>query len=248
MKETYKKDRVHGIDFIRGLAVINMVIYHLLYDLVYVFDKEVFGFSVSKAYIWQQAIVITFVFISGISCFFSRHNIKRGIKIFGLAMVLSAATYIVLPEEFIAFGILHFLGLSIIVFGLLKKSLEKVPSAIGAGFSFFVFLVTKGVSRGFIGVADIKIFELPYQFYNSKYLFWLGFPNNGFFSGDYVPIFPWFFMLLFGCFSWKLVYNSKYLKWFSDLKFPVINDVGKKALWIYMLHQPIIYGMLLLIY
>lgn len=247
MEKDYKKERVNGIDFIRGLAVINMVLYHLLYDLVYIFDKDISWFSISKAHYWQQAIVITFVFVSGISCSFSKHNIKRGALICLCAQVLSIVTYVVLPEEAIVFGVLHFLGISIILFELLKRILDKIPSGIGAVGSFLLFLASKGVSRGFIGVGDIKLFELPYGWYENKYMFWLGFPNKGFSSGDYVPMFPWFFMLLLGYFTWKLISNHFYPKWFVRIKVPVINWIGKKSLWIYMVHQPILYGILLLI-
>ncbi|NLZ80925.1 MAG: DUF1624 domain-containing protein [Clostridiales bacterium] len=247
MEKVYKKERINGIDFIRGLAVINMVLYHLLYDIVYIFNIDVSWFSISKVYYWQQAIVITFVFISGVSCSFSKHNVKRGVEVFLFAIILSVVTYVALPEEFIAFGILHFLGISIILFGLLKKLIDKIPNSIGAIGSVFLFLVTKGVSRGFIGIGDIKLVELPYVFYNSKYLFWLGFPDKGFSSGDYAPLFPWFFMLLLGFFSWNFICSHKYPNWFASMKVPVVNGIGRKSLWIYMLHQPIIYGILLLI-
>lgn len=247
MEQVYKKERVNGIDFIRGLAVINMVLYHLLYDLVYIFGVSIGWFTLSKVYYWQQAIVITFVFISGISCSFSKQNIKRGIEIFFCALILSLVTYIALPREFIAFGILHFLGISIILFGVLRKTLDKIPNILGALSSFILFLVTKGIPRGFIGVGDIKLFELPYGLYNSDYWFWLGFPGKNFSSGDYVPMFPWFFLLLLGYFTWKFISSYSYPKWFARIKVPVINWIGKKSLWIYMVHQPILYGILLLI-
>lgn len=244
MEGVYRKERVHGIDFIRGLAVINMVVYHLLYDLVYIFYVNLPWFSSKEAYYWQQAIVIVFVFISGVSCSFSKHNIKRGIEIFLLAMLLSVVTYVALPKEFIAFGILHFLGIAIILFGLIKRFLNKIPTFIGAIGCLIFFLITKGVSHGFLGIGDIKLIQLPYEFYLSKFLFWLGFPDKGFFSGDYVPLIPWFFMLLLGYFTWKIVANQKYLNCFAYLNVAFVNVIGRKSLLIYMLHQPIIYGIL----
>lgn len=247
MEQSLKKERVHGIDFIRGLAVINMVLYHLLYDLVYIFERDIAWFTISKVYYWQQAIVISFIFVSGVSCFFSKQNIKRGGQIFIFALILSGVTYFVLPEEFIAFGVLHFLGLGILLFALLKKGLDKLPSGIGVLVFLVLFLVTKGLPKGFLGFGDVKLMELPYSFYSSDYLFWLGFPSKGFFSGDYVPMIPWFFLLILGYFSWKAILSLGYPKWFINMKYPLINEIGKKSLWIYMLHQPIIYGILLLI-
>lgn len=68
-----------------------------------------------------------FVAISGASSTFSHNNVRRGIKLLLCALVVSLATYVAMPSEFIRFGILHFLGCAALLYALLRPLLEKVP-------------------------------------------------------------------------------------------------------------------------
>ena len=103
-----KSKRICLFDEIRGFAVILMVIYHTLFSMTFIFDNEKLYPLMMKMMLYEPIIPILFISICGIVCSFSRSNLKRGIKIFGIAIAVTVVTYIVMPEMTIFFGILHF--------------------------------------------------------------------------------------------------------------------------------------------
>ena len=64
-----RKSRRHGLDTIRGLALVNMILYHLSWDQVYMFGADWDWYRSDGAYVWQQGICWTFILLSGY-CFF----------------------------------------------------------------------------------------------------------------------------------------------------------------------------------
>lgn len=76
----------------------------------------------------------------------------------------------------------------------------------------------------------------------------LGAPGPGFFSADYFPIVPWLFLFLAGTAIGVPVKNGKFPRRFYELKVPFLAPAGRHTLLIYVVHQPIIYGLLYLIF
>ena len=241
-----KDNRIHWIDNARGVSLVSMILYHFMFDLVYIFGVNIGWYRNWQGYYWQQSICITFILLSGISCAFGRNNVKRGAITFAFGMLMTLGTWVAMPSQLIKFGILHFLGLVRIVFGLLENPLKKIKPEIGFAVFLLLFLVTKTVPEGFIGIGDRRLLELPDILYSSKLLFPLGFPHASFWSGDYFPMIPWSFLFLAGFYFWGVL--AKLGKKGEGFKqWPLFNFLGRHSLFVYVIHQPICYGILLLL-
>ena len=100
-----KNNRIHLLDIIRGILIIYVVYYHFMYDL-----NDILGHEIPYLYSdWfstiRDCMSGSLIFISGISCNFSRSNLKRGVKTVVIALLLSAVTIAVMPSQTIIFGI-----------------------------------------------------------------------------------------------------------------------------------------------
>lgn len=241
------KKRYNLIDSIRGLAIINMILYHLMYDLVRIFGVNISWFSGYGAYIWEQFICITFIMISGISWHFSRHNLRRGIIVFALGCGISLITYLFMPAQAIWFGILNLLGFGMIITVFFDKAFKKINPIAGFILSILAFVITKGLSRKFMGILDFPIFYLPDFLYSNNLFAFMGFPGPKFTSSDYFPLIPWLFLYFSGYFLWGIIKDTKAEKAML-IKIPLFNVIGKYSLVIYIVHQPVIYGILYLIF
>jgi uncharacterized membrane protein len=231
------KQRLWEIDFLRGIAIIMMIIFHFFYDLNYFGVNKI---NLNSGFWWWfgRIIATTFIILVGISLTLSYSREKelkkknlfkkyffRGLKIFGYGLIITIVTWIFLKRGFIVFGILHFIGISIILaYFFLKLRLWNLLLGI-------IFVL--------IGIY-IENFYL-----NSYWLIWLGLLPHYFYTVDYFPIFPWFGVILIGLFLGNMLYpNGK-----RRLKIPDISNsslikpfcfLGRNALIIYLLHQPIL--------
>ncbi len=242
---TELKNRYYLIDSLRGFWIINMVVFHLLYDLFVIFYPNNL-FASPLVYIWERFICSSFIFISGISLNFSKNAYKRGILLNIYGFIITAVTVLVIPSEAIWFGILNLLGCSMLILQAVREQVKKTPPFLGALISFVLFAILYGIPNGHIGFFSLKIFDLPDLLYSVKYLAFLGFPSADFHSSDYFPIVPWIFLFFTGFFAWKLI-KSASIDSFFNLKIPVLDVIGRKSIWIYILHQPVIFGLCMLL-
>ncbi len=116
------RTRIWEIDFLRGVSIILMVGYHLLYDLGrWSASKSFLGFSTdlsTRAWtIAQYFFAGLFVVLSGISSTLSRGNVRRALKLAAVALLVTAATFVFDRPSAILFGILHCLAVSILIYG-----------------------------------------------------------------------------------------------------------------------------------
>lgn len=235
------------LDEIRGIAVILMVIYHTFYSMAFIFHME-FSYPIMFSIMpYEPIIPIIFITVSGIVSVYSKSNFKRGLIIFAIALLITLVTSIILPGQAILFGILHFLGIGLIIYSFLKKPLSKIPINLGLFLSLILFVILYDLPKSVIGFPPYLGTELPDEFYSIYWLSFLGFPTPDFVSSDYFPILPYIFLLFFGSFIGRYLKEVKtpevlYKKLCSPLDF-----IGKHALLIYVLHQPIIIGILFLI-
>ena len=248
MTQSDSRKRFELIDTIRGIAIINMVAYHFLWDLVFICGFNIKWYNSSFGYIWQQFICWTFIFISGFSYNLGKHKLKRGILALLGGGIVTIVTLIFTPSSKIVFGILTLLGSSIIITFLLEKVISKIPSILGAIFSFTIFLFTKNCSSGYLGFKNILTIRIPEVIYRNNLTAYLGFPNPSFNSSDYFPMIPWLFLFFTGFFFFRVLKQKNLLeKYFLRGKTPLISFLGKNSLIIYLIHQPILYGISLLI-
>ncbi len=238
-----KRQRYFFIDSLRGLAVVNMVIFHFLWDLRYIAGIKEIALSSTAAFVWQQAICHTFIFISGFCFLLSRRPLKNGIITFLSGAAVTAATLIFMPDSAIFFGVLTLLGSAMLILTPIRKLLVKVPAILGFFISLILFWLSYGIADGSIVFGLLK---MPDFLYKNMLTAFFGFPPADFFSTDYFPLFPWLYLILTGFFLSLAVKKYGSPK-FLFLKIPVFEWIGRKALIIYLAHQPILYGITLLI-
>ena len=247
--------RIYELDFLRGFCILLMVMDHTFFDLAYYFYPQWFpggegsGFLygavtlirtgyfpwILRDVIWALA-VFNFVFISGISCSFSHSNLKRGLRLAAVAIGFTIVTYGVDlmmghdDEYTIRFGILHLLATSILVFSLLKP--------IGRGPLIALALLAIGIGLKYAMVPLETDIQLVGVLFHS---------TSGFRSADYFPVFPWIGYFLLGAAIGPLLYPKKSSRlprfgprpWMEPVMF-----IGRHSLIVYVIHQPIIYGIL----
>ena len=235
--------RVHFIDELRGFLIIFVVLYHLLYDLTVLFPIGIDWMFSPWMNTLRDIFTGTLIVISGISCLYSRSNIRRGLKTLGCGMILTAATWIAIPDQLIIFGILHFFGCAMLLYGLLARPLARIPAAVGAPVSFFLFFFTRDIYYGSVGILGLRL-ALPSFLYGHPWLFPLGFAAAGVHSSDYYPILPWIFLFLAGAFLGRGILAGRAPEGFYQPHCRPLARIGRHTLLIYMLHQPILYGVL----
>lgn len=228
-----EKKRIDIIDALRGLAVILMVCHHALYDLVEFLGAPSWIFSNPVFDILRYFFAGLFIFLSGVSSQFSRSNTKRGLKVFAIALLLTIVTSLPFVNQPIRFGVLHLLGFCMVFYGLTRKVWDQIPREI-APVIYIVLIVGTALAVNLIPI-------------NVNWLWMFGWIQPGFFSADYFPILPWLFVFLLGTWAGFYIIENKLPKWFYEKQIAVLPAVGKKALLIYILHQPVLYGMVMLI-
>ena len=235
----YPIKRFWEIDFMRGLAIVMMIFFHLLYDLNYFGVYDFFlHYNLMKYFALAAALI--FILIAGISLTLSYSRarkipderdksfmkyFKRSLKIFSWGLIITLVTWIFIKEHFVIFGILHFIGISIILaYPFLQ--LRYWNLLIGA------FFISTGI-------------YLQGITFNCNWLVWLGFIPNNFYSVDFFPIFPWFGVVLFGVFIGNILYPDyerkfylRDLTYFTPIK--IFSCLGKYSLFIYLIHQPVL--------
>ena len=73
----------------------------------------------------------------------------------------------------------------------------------------------------------------------------LGLGPSGIFSADYFPLLPWIFVFLFGTWLGRYIKDGKFPAWFYEASMPGFSTVGRHSLVIYVLHQPVLYGLVM---
>lgn len=229
----------------RGFALLNMILFHLLYDIFEIYGQG--GWAQNAAVsAWERFICCSFIIISGVSFNFSRHAYRRGILINICGFIVTAVTAIAIPSQAIWFGILNLLGCSMLIAQPLRAYLKKTEPIAGAAASFVIFMLTYSVPKRYIGIFNFRLFPLPDFLYSCKYLSFLGFKSADFHSTDYFPIIPWIFLFIFGYFLWRLIEKKGFDKYFY-FKIPVLDVLGRYSLWIYLAHQPVIMAVMMII-
>lgn len=235
MRNVY--NRFWEIDALRGIAITLMVLFHLVYDLVFFDVLQIDIWSGPVLYIGRSAAML-FVFLVGVSLTLSHSRskvsgsqisfkkyLKRGFHIFLWGLVFTIGSWLLFPDEVIVFGVLHFIGVAIVLsYPLLKYRLLNL---IGG----FVVLFLGGLVENFT-------VDFPW-------LIWLGLTPAGFQTLDYFPLLPWFGITMFGIFTGNMLYPDYRRKYeLLDLSHnPLISALefmGRKSLMIYIVHQPLL--------
>ena len=239
--------RYYLIDALRGLALVNMLGYHFLYDVNVVYGRDPEYFLRPAVHVWQQYICWSFILIAGLSFHWGkRHNLRRGLFLNACGLAVTLVTLIALPSEAIWFGILNFMGCAVLLTVPLEKGLRNVSPAWGLAVCFLLFLLLKHVDSGYVGFGPF-LYRLPAGLYRFRILAPLGFPDPAFRSSDYFPMLPWYLLFLCGWFLGRLLEQSKALQRAARIKIPFLSAAGRRTIWVYLLHQPVCYLVALLL-
>ncbi len=255
-KQSSSSARVGILDEIRGFAIICMVVYHAMYDLKYLFGIDVPVFFEGWFDIIRDIFAGTFIFISGMVCRYSSNNLKRGAQCFFIGMIM---TFVIpfFSNGTIMFGILHFLGVSMMLFGLGQKLFDLLPSVVGLAVSIILYILTMNVGLenvsgiihpGYFGVPHLFQLHFPMEAYNVGVLFPLGLHDASFASSDYFPMLPWFFLFIAGSYFGIFAKNGSLPKFCYPTHIKWLAAVGRYTIWIYVLHQPVLYLVFTLIF
>lgn len=234
--------RFWEVDLLRGLAIVLMVLYHLVFDLNYfaVYDIDIFsGLWLAVA----RASASLFLLLVGLSLTLSHSRarllgqddrfisrlLKRSAWMLGLALGVTFVTYLFIDKGFIVFGVLHLIGLSLLLaYPFLR--LHRANFVLGLVF-ILLGLCIQTISVSF------------------PWLLWLGLVPAGFYSVDYFPVFPWFGVILVGMGLGDLLYPGYRRRTFvPDLAgshfVHSLAFLGRNSLAIYLVHQPVIIALL----
>ena len=230
--------RIVGIDIFRGLAIVFMVVFHFCYDLNYFKFAHIPLYSSEFWLDFRIVIVNMFLITAGLSLALVHkdgikwQSVKHRVVILGLAsLTISLATYFVFPHTWVYFGVIHFVLFASIV-GLLFVKFPKISLILAVSILIAYFFYNFNMHPIFRHVAPVL--HLPMRH-----------------TEDLVPFIPWFSASLIGI----AVFGLGWYKWlFENILFeantPVhkfLASIGKRALLIYLVHQPLLFALLYLI-
>ena len=239
MKNKRLKNHYQILDVARGFAILLMFIYHFSYDLDY------FGFieqNFTKDNFWinfRDLIVTLFLGIMGISLYLASYQglhkkrfQKRLLLLILYSILVSISSWAIFPKAMIFFGILHFIAFA---------------SVLG------LFFVQLGIINLFLGIALIIIAQtISHPVFDHSYMQWFGLTTKLPVTVDYVPVLPWFGVVLIGIYlgQWlsRQPNNSFFVSWKSQ--HPAMRLLalgGRHSLNIYLLHQPLFFAILYII-
>jgi uncharacterized membrane protein len=225
--------RIAAIDALRGGAILAMIGYHFAFDLTWF---GIFRADFNNDTLWltlRALIVSAFLLLVGVSLVLalqarmSRHRFWRRIALIAFcAMLVTAGSYFAFPQSFITFGILHCIALSsVIAWPLVRYPLAALIA----------------------GVAIIGIgLQVQLSMFDTRWLNWVGMMTHKPPTEDYVPLFPWLGVVLVGVAAggWLARKDFLPLQPLSRSAPRWLNWVGRHSLLIYMVHQPVLLGIL----
>ncbi|MFL5317384.1 MAG: heparan-alpha-glucosaminide N-acetyltransferase [Microvirga sp.] len=227
--------RIEAVDAARGAALLAMAVYHFSWDLSFfqLIDTPV---GTDPAWKWfARAIAGSFLFLVGVSLVLGhgerirwRAFIRRVAMIAAAAAAVTVVTYFAFPGSYIFFGILHCIALS----SVLALPFLRLPWPL--------VLTSAALVLAAPHLVDRDAFAAPT-------LAWLGLGSSVPITNDYVPVFPWFGMVLAGVAATQaLVPAIRKLAWWRGREGlgRALVWAGRRSLVIYLVHQPILLGVL----
>lgn len=241
------KNRIHFIDEIRGFAVLCMIIYHGFYLFGTFFENET-AMRLFEFFMPVQPIFAgVFIFICGISCTFSKSNVKRGLILLAIALGMTLVTTVIMPAAGftgceIYFGILHFLAVSVLLYSVLSKPLFGIMPFAGVIACAVLYAFTSGIESGTLSYGELISLTLPQPLYETDVLMPLGIHTRDFTAADYFPLFPQIFIFFSGVFAGIYLSQKGYPDWSKIKRIGFLSFLGRNALLIYVVHMPVIYA------
>lgn len=231
------KNRIWELDALRGLCILCMVVIHAVYDMVELYALIDWEYPQLYMFVQRWGGVI-FLLISGICVTLGKHPVRRGLLVFGCGLIVSLVTasmywlHLAGKSMIIYFGVLHCLGVCMLLWYPLRKCKAWLLAVLGAG------------------LAALGLWIMTFGPVGTSLLIPFGFMPAGFATSDYFPLLPHFGFFLLGAALGKTLYRRR------ESLIPRLGEnpvsrffcrCGKWSLWIYLLHQPILSGIFYLV-
>lgn len=229
--------RFAAIDVARGVALVAMIVYHFAWDLWFL---EFVAHDIPYDPAWRtfaRTIAASFLILVGIGLVLAHEAgiawgafARRVVRVALAAALVSAATFAIFPDAFVYFGILHMIALG----SVLALPFLAAPTWLTA-------------------LAALAILAAPAFFasdmFDTRALAWIGFSADPPPSTDFEPVFPWLAPVLAGIVIARLVLASRLraaiASWPADgPPARALAWMGRRSLAIYLVHQPILLGIL----
>ena len=210
-----------------------MIAVHLLFDLTGFYGAISFDYPGWLLFLMDWGGVAFFL-ISGICATLGSRCVRRGLIVLGCGLIISAVTVamyrmgMAVKAVIIYFGVLHCLGVCMILWAVFRRFPSWLLAVLGGG------LVALGLWFKTLTV-------------QSHWLFWLGLLYDGFSTSDYFPLLPFLGFFLLGGWLGRVLYREK-ISLLPGFRCKPLEWIGRHSLPIYLLHQPILTGLLFLIY
>jgi uncharacterized membrane protein len=227
-----KAQRLDGLDALRGVAIVAMIVYHFGFDLRY-FGLVRWDFEHDIRWLAARtAILSSFLLIAGISATLARRDAAADARwprhvavIAGAALLVTGASAMMFPRSFIWFGVLHAIAVSLL---LARPLIDRPRIALVAG----IIVIAAGI-----------LLSSPH--FDNRMLGWLGFMTGKPVTEDYVPLFPWAGVLLLGVAAGHALIADNFAMLAPLSRLPrALRFLGRHSLAVYLVHQPLLLGLL----
>jgi len=245
--------RYWEIDVLRCVAIVNMVVYHLAYDLRFLGYTQT-NVTVGAWMVYQRAIATLFIMLAGVGLAISygrasrrahgwdlyKTYLARGLKLIGWGMVITLVTWVYMGRPVVVIGILHLIGAATILsvpFLAFRPADTRIHVALYLG----------------AGVALIALgFYLNQVPVTHPWFLIFGLRPPPLFQFDYFPLLPWFGVALLGVLVGQVLYPAGVRRfelpaWGEQAGIKQLGWLGRHSLAIYLIHQPILFGIFYLI-
>ena len=246
-----RSNRIHLLDEIRGFMIICMVLFHAFYTMGYIFGMDI-GITLLNFFAPAEPFFAAgFILISGFCSRLGHSNLKRGGRLLLIALLLTLVTYLLdrycgMEGTLICFGILHLLSICMLLYALCERFISRINAFIGVIICILLFAFTFNIDKGMLGFGVYTI-TLPAALQSTDWLAPLGLHSASFYSADYFPILPWLFVFFAGSFL-GVSANRRLPKFCYNQHIRPLAYCGRHTLIIYIVHQPVIYGLVWLLH
>ena len=237
--------RFDAVDALRGLAMLWMTGYHFFFDLnQFGFYRQ--DFYSNPLWTWQRSLIVSlFLLCAGIGQAVAVAQgqswprfWRRWAQVAGCALLVSAGSWLLYPQSFIYFGVLHGMALMLVI-ARLTAHWGGWLWALGG-----VAIAMKFMAAYALSTAALAPWA---ELLNSPALNWLGLITRKPVTEDYVPLLPWLGVMWWGVAggAWLARQAASGASWQLPRVLQPLATLGRWSLSYYMLHQPVMMGTLL---
>ena len=200
-----------------------MIVWHFLFDLASVGLVPDLLMQSGIMELARYIIAGSFIAISGVCARLSKRPLRRGLAVLGAALIVSAATYLFGAPVF--WGILHLLGVCMLLYAAVRKRWERLPATAACGAALLIFALT---------------FMLPIRVrVGVPFIFPFGLRTAAFASADYYPLLPWGALFFAAAAAAERLGDMPPERKYESAPSALVW-MSRRSLFIYLVHQPVL--------